>query len=408
MIHNYIIFEKLLTGKLLTGINYKEIMKKVVLLLSAIILSISVNAQKGKVNSAISFVEQGALDKAKENLDAALKNDKSKDWTKTYYALGRLAMASYESENPKFKAMFKAPLDEAYNAFEKAIKLDPKDATKKLLQINSTYVMLGNMFINNAVQQWQEQNYKGAFQSFEKHITLTQSDVYIGVLDTGIIYNAGLAAYNAKMYDEAIKYFKICILSNYEKTSPYSLMYLSYIGKNDLEAGEKILNEAFRKYPGNQEILLQLIQHYLDNDQIDKGLSSVQMALKSDPENPNLHLADGVFYMKLENYAEAVKGLEKAVELNPKEFASQLNLGICYYNIAFEKYLASNEIMDVKKYNEAIVEVNKLFAKAVAPFEKAHELNPEDIDTMKNLKELYYRLQMTEKYDAISKKLEGK
>jgi hypothetical protein len=27
---------------------------------------------------------------------------------------------------------------------------------------------------------------------------------------------------------------------------------------------------------------------------------------------------------------------------------------------------------------------------------------------MKNLKELYYRLKMTEKYDAIVKKLEGK
>jgi hypothetical protein len=71
-------------------------------------------------------------------------------------------------------------------------------------------------------------------------------------------------------------------------------------------------------------------------------------------------------------------------------------------------YLKSNEIMDVQKYNAAVAEVDKAFAKAIVPFETALKLNPEDIDTMKNLKELYYRLHMTEKFDAISKKLEGK
>jgi len=48
-----------------------------------------------------------------------------------------------------------------------------------------------------------------------------------------------------------------------------------------------------------------------------------------------------------------VKSLERAVELNENDFAAQFNLGISYYSIAFEMYLKSNEIMDVKKYNEA-------------------------------------------------------
>jgi tetratricopeptide (TPR) repeat protein len=183
---------------------------------------------------------------------------------------------------------------------------------------------------------------------------------------------------------------------------------LSYIGREDLESAETVLNRAYETFPGNQEVLLLLIQHYLDNDLTDKGLRSVEVALEKDPENPSLHLAHGVFYMKLEQYNKALTGLEKSAELKPDDFATQLNLGICYYNVAFERYLESNEILDVKKYNEAVAEVNKMFAKALAPFEKAHELNPEDIDTMKNLKELYYRLQMVEKYEAISKKLEGK
>ncbi|MFO7574463.1 MAG: tetratricopeptide repeat protein [Bacteroidales bacterium] len=383
-------------------------MKKLVLLLSAIVITIGVEAQRGKVNSALNFIEQGSLDKAKENLDEAVKHSKSKDWPKTHYAIGRLAMASFESENSKFKSFYKNPLIEAYNAYERAIELDDKDGTKRLLQVNNTYALLGNMFINQAVQRFQSEDYRGAMDAFDYNIKISESDVYIGLVDTGIIYNAGLAAYNGKFYDEAIDYFEICTESGYEGTAPYTLMYYSYIGMEDLESALSVLNRAFNKYPGDQDILLVLIQHYLDNDQTEEGLESVAVAIEKDPENPSLHLAEGVFYMKLENYAKAIAALEKSVELNPEEFATQLNLGICYYNMAFEKYLESNEIMDVKKYNEAVEEVNVMFKKAVTPFEAAHNLNPDDVDTMKNLRELYYRLQMEEKYQEINKKLEGK
>jgi tetratricopeptide (TPR) repeat protein len=383
-------------------------MKKLVLLLSAIVITIGLEAQKGKVNSALNFIEQGSLDKAKENLDEAVKHAKSKDWPKTHYAIGRLAMASFESDNSKFKNFYKNPLVEAYNAYERAIELDDKEATKRLLQVNNTYAMLGNMFINLAVQKFQDEDYKAAMEAFDYNIKISESDVFIGLVDTGIIYNAGLAAYNGKLYEEAIDYFEICTESGYEGTSPYTLMYYSYIGLEDLESALEVLNRAFNKYPGDQDILLVLIQHYLDNDQTEEGLKSVAVAIEKDPENPSLHLAEGVFFMKLEDYSKAISALEKSVELDPEQFATQLNLGICYYNVAFEKYLESNEIMDVKKYNEAVEEVNVMFKKAVVPFEAAHKLNPEDIDTMKNLRELYYRLQMEEKYQEINKKLEGK
>ena len=383
-------------------------MRKIVLLLSAIILTIGVSAQKGKVSSALSFIDQGALDKAKEAIDLALAHDKSKDWPKTYYALGRLAQASFESDNPKFKNLYKSPLVEAYNAYEKAMELDPKGGTKKMLQVNSTYLVLGNLFINEGVQNFTDQKFDAALQSFKHNIKIASSDVYIGLVDTGIIFNAGLAAYNAKKYDEAIKLFETCTISKYENELPYQFIVQCYIDKGDLEKAEKALNHSFETFPGNQEILLTMIQFYLDNDISEKAFQYIDVALKADPSNHALLLAEGFLYMKQDKYDEAIASLEKSIAINSEVFGTQLNLGICYYNQAFEKYLLSNEIMDVKKYNEAVAEVDKMFEKALKPFEKAHELNPDDIDTMKNLKELYYRLKMTEKYDVITKKLEGK
>ena len=173
-------------------------MKKLVLLISAIIISIGVSAQKGKVQSALSFIDQGSLDKAKEAIDQALVDEKTVEYAKTYFVVGKLAMASFESENPKFKTLYKNPLQEAYTAFEKAMALDPKGGTTKSLQVSSTYLLLGNMFINQAVAQFGEQKFDLALESFKNNIKISQSEVYVGVLDTGVIFNAGLAAYNAK------------------------------------------------------------------------------------------------------------------------------------------------------------------------------------------------------------------
>jgi len=58
-------------------------MKKVFLLLAVISISAATFAQKGKVTSALTFIEQGSLDKAKEALDPAMPHPNSKNWFNT-------------------------------------------------------------------------------------------------------------------------------------------------------------------------------------------------------------------------------------------------------------------------------------------------------------------------------------
>jgi Tfp pilus assembly protein PilF len=77
-------------------------MKKFILLVAVISISVGAMSQKGKVTSALSYIDQGQLDKAKEAIDQALVNESSANWPNTFYAKGRLAQASWESENPKF------------------------------------------------------------------------------------------------------------------------------------------------------------------------------------------------------------------------------------------------------------------------------------------------------------------
>ena len=105
-------------------------MKKVFLLLAVISISVATFAQKGKVTSALTFIEQGSLDKAKEALDQAMTHPKSMDWFNTYFAKGKLAQA-VSIRQSRFQVLLTDPLGEAYAAYEKSIELDPKGGAKK-------------------------------------------------------------------------------------------------------------------------------------------------------------------------------------------------------------------------------------------------------------------------------------
>ena len=60
-------------------------MKKITLLLIAVIISAAATAQKGKITAAESFISQGAFDKAKEAIETAIANPKSVGLAKTYH-----------------------------------------------------------------------------------------------------------------------------------------------------------------------------------------------------------------------------------------------------------------------------------------------------------------------------------
>jgi tetratricopeptide (TPR) repeat protein len=388
-------------------------MKKYVLLLLVISISVGVLAQMGKVSMALNYIDQNALDKAKEALDPALTNEKSKDNAKTYYAKGKLCQASFESDNPKFNTLYTNPLEQAYEAYEKALKLDTKGATKKLLSINGTYAALANDFVTHGIQKFEAKDFEGALKSFDLNIKVASSDIYLGAIDTAVYYNAGLAGLNGKMYDKAVVYFQKCVDMKYKGILPYLLMNQSYVAMNDMVNAEATLKKVFEIYPENQEVLLQLVDFYLKNNKMKEAFEYINIAKSKDPNNFSLYWAEGVLYMREEKYDEAIVDMMKSIELKPDLYDTQFNLGVCYYNKAVQMFLKANEIMDVAKYNAAVAEANTVFSKAIPYFEKAHELKPAEIDALKNLKELFYRLKATNpeyesKYNEVIKKLEGK
>jgi len=382
-------------------------MKKFLLLIAAIGISYVAMPQKGKVTSAQNYIDQGILDKAKENIDQALVDEKSKDWYNTYIVKGQLCQASFKSDNPKFKTLYADPLAEAYASYEKAMELDPKGTAKKKMLTGTVYNSLAVNFYNQGSARFEAKDYAGALKSFESQIKITESEIYIGVVDTGMYYNAGLAAVNSAKYNEAVKYFEKCAEMKYMGITPYFNMSEAYLALGDTAKAESVLTGLNSKFPNNKNVTLQLIDLYIKSNKNEEALKYIKVAKESDPNNASLFFAAGIIYLNENKYDEAIPELVKSIEIKGDLFDTQYGLGAAYINKAAEMFKAANEIMDVKKYSEAIDLANSVYAKALPYMEKAHELKPDDIFAMRSLQELYYRLKMTDKYTIIKAKLDA-
>jgi len=382
-------------------------MKKILLLIAAVSISFCAMSQKGKVTSALSYIDQGALDKAKDALDQALVNESTINWFNTYFAKGKLCQASYKSDNPKFKAFYTDPLQEAYTSYEKAIELDPKGSIKKKIITNMIYNSLAIDLFSEGSAKFEAKDYTGALKSFETQIAITESDKYAGAIDTGMYYNAGLAAVNSAKYPQAIKYFEKCAEMKYLGITPYYQIYESYLGLGDTAKAETTLKNLPAMFPNDKTITLQLIDLYIKSNKNDEALKYIKVAKETDPNNYSLFFAAGIIYLNQNKYDDAITELSKSIEIKGDLYDTQYGLGAAYINKASEMFVKANDEMDVKKYTAAIDVANAVYAKALPYMEKALELKPDDVYTMRSLKELYYRLKQTDKYNAIKTKLDA-
>jgi len=274
------------------------------------------------------------------------------------------------------------------------------------------YNQLAADLFSQGSKRFESKDYPGALKSFETQILITESDKYAGAVDTGMYYNAGLAAVNSNKFKEAIKYFEKCAEMKYLAITPYYQIYQSYLGLGDTVKAEAVLKNLTNIFPDDKTITLQLIDLYIKSNKNEEALKYIKVAKENEPTNYSLFFAAGIIYLNQNKYDDAIAELTKSIELKSDYFDTQYGLGAAYINKAAEMFKAANEITDVKKYSEAVDVANSVYAKALPYMERATELKPDDIYSLGSLQELYYRLKakdpsLAPKYESTKAKLDA-
>ena len=389
-------------------------MKKTIFLLAFIFAVSGAFAQKGKVTSAQNLKDQGKISEALETIEAAIdpansKAAKSIPWPKTWEVRGEIFQAIFQSKDENVKKLSDDPLTTAYDSYMKALELDESGKSGKTIKIKLT--LLTNDLTNQAVEAFQAEDYDKALASFEQIMAIQEIDIVKednpGAIDTVIIFNAGLAAYNGENYDKAIQYYNEVAKHGYNGARTYSLISDSHKLNGDTIAALDALKTGFEKYPEDNGVLTSMIQIYLDMNKTDEAMKYLEMAISQDPTNTTYYFAQGTLYEKIKDEENAIKTYEAALKIDPEFFNANYNLGALYYNKGVQQIEVANAVPpnENERYQAETKKADIWWEKALPYMEKCNELQPDDSMVLESLKNLYYRMKQMDKYNAVLEKL---
>lgn len=391
-------------------------MKRTTILLILLFAVTCVFAQKGKVTSAKSYKDAGNLEKAVATINEAIdatnpKTESSINWPGTWEARGEIYQALYKSKDENHKKLSDDPLTIAYDSYMKALALDEKKKFGNSVKIKLT--LLISDLNSQAVAAFEKEDYEKALKSFEQVLGIGQTPTLKAddpnSVDTAVIFNAGLAAYNAQKYDKAIEYYRNAAKYKYNGARTFQQISASYMQKKDTVGALAALKEGLVEYPGNGTILVEVINIYLNGNKVDDALKYLDLAISQDPKNASYFFAKGTLYDKLLKQDEATECYLKAIEYKEDYFDAYYNLGALYYNKGVKQIDVANAIPSNKtdQYEVEKTKADVEFNKAIPYMEKAHTINPNDKFTLESLKTLYYRLKMLDKHAEVVEKLKN-
>lgn len=379
-------------------------LKKTAMFMMALLISATVFGQKSKRTSANNYLGYGELDNAMEAIEPTITDEKTMNDAKTWFFRGKIYQAIYETKDEKFKSLHPNPLQVAVESFMKCLELDDKNYhTETVLQYLDVE---GKQFINEGITRYNAKDYEGALAAFENTLKITNID-QIKRTDSLSIYYAGACAEQTGDLAKAEKYYRQAMDIGYKDEAALVRMQNMYAAAGNDEKAFEILKEGRKLYPNNQALITSEVNVYLGRDEHAEAMKSLELAIKGEPDNASLHFALGFVNDRLaakeieadpeggeayEGYlAAAEKSYAKSVELDGENFDAVYNLGALYFNRAVKMQEAANLIDDMKKYEAAKADADKVFDKSLPILEKAYELNAEDKGVLMSLKQLYYR-----------------
>lgn len=312
------------------------------------------------------------------------------------------------------KAINPNGLEKAEAAYMKAYELD-KDNAATLKKVQQGLTNVYNWYKQIADNNFTQQNLPVAASEFAKAYDLLQKNV-ITVADTTSSFNAGLIYAILKDYSNGEKYLSAALKDGLAKGGDtYYYLNLCYTGEGKNAEAKQVLMDGIKAYPMNSKLVEGLLSVYAaTGEDPNEIIPLVNEAIQNDPKNPELYAGLGRVYDKLGQPDKSIEAFKQALALAPDDFATNYNIGLMLIKRGDEANNALNDKMftstESLKAEEAAV--NAMYAEALAPLEKAHELQPDDITTVELLKNLYFRFrddnaQYMEKYKHYNELLES-
>lgn len=305
-------------------------------------------------------------------------------------------------------------LPKATAAYEKAYSLD--NSTKNELLVANGLNSVADFYKMTAENLYTAEEYiPGAENFLAAFNTLALPPV--NMYDTATLFNVGFLYAIGDDSKNGVKYLTELLDKGYESGGEtYFYLLHAYMAEKNYDAAKEIAKQAISKYP-NYVALVDLGTNVFVEAGEDPTsiLPYIRQAVAEDPNNAELHAGLGRVLDKLGDIDGAIAEFQKALSIEPNDFTHNFNsaLMIMKKADAAAAALRDAQITSQADYDAKLATVNAEYEKALAPMEKAHQLNPAERNPVELMRSLYFRLrdmkpeylQNYEKYDALLKSM---
>ena len=362
-----------------------------------ILFSIQALGQK-EVVSAYNANKDGDYRKAATYIEQAILVEKAASKDKTWRYRGEIYLNI--AADPEVSAEYPNALVLAKESYEKAREVDVKGRYERECIEGLGRVQI--MASNNGINFYNTEAFDLAGNSFDIAASVART---VDMVDTMAVYNAALCYEKAGMTELAIARYYECAEIKYQVPNVFLFISTLYRNAGDDEAALETLKNARKDYPREQSLIIEELNIYLTSGDFERAKTNLQLAAEQDPNNEILWFSLGSVFDNLGNSEEAISAYLKAIEVKADYFDANYNLGALYFNQAVQGINAANDMWKPRMTNKEAAaqkkletDAKELFNTAKPYLEAAFAINPEDLQTIRSLKDIYARTGEDDKF----------
>ena len=338
------------------------------------------NANKdGDYRAAATYIEQAILVEK-----AAIKEKTWRYRGEIYLNIAADSSASIEYPNA---------LVTAKESYQKSMEIDTKGRYEDENRAGLSRIQAASN--NNGINYYNTGVFDRAGSSFDLAVEVAK---IFDIVDTISVYNAALSYEKAGMTDMAIARYYDCAKIEYQVPNVFLFISTLYRNAGDNEAALETLRTARETHPREQSLIIEELNIYLTSGDFEKAKTNLQLAAEQDPTNEILWFSLGSVFDNLGNSEEAISAYLKAIEVKADYFDANYNLGALYFNQAVKGINQANDMWKPRMTSKEAAaqkkletEAKELFNTAKPYLETAFSVNPEDVQTIRSLKDIYAR-----------------
>ena len=319
-----------------------------------------------------------------------------------------------------------------------------EDAIREIPNIAYNYLVEAGAAYEAGDYEASYNGYMAAFD-FKKNELLGE----FAQLDTGLLFNAGIIAGMSGDQESSVNAFRTCLDLGYTgitftatyaasgqpkqypnkaamekeielglasdpvigedvRPSVYISLINAYKKMENTEMYEATLTEARGLYPENKDLLDIQLQSFLDKKDYDGALANLDEAIAKNPGKCIYHFVKGnILQTELKDLDAALVEYKAALEADPENSDAMYMCGLVYIDRAnkITEQMNSLSLSESRKYDSLKKKQKGVFEESLTYFENAREMNPDDLDIVRALAEVYRKVGNYEKSMEMSELL---